>query len=41
MCIRDSDGAGGYDTLRLYRERVVTTNTTASGGNAELLAIAG
>ena len=32
---------GGYDMGRLLVERVVTINTTASGGNAELLAIAG
>ncbi|MEO7761732.1 MAG: L-glutamate gamma-semialdehyde dehydrogenase, partial [Casimicrobiaceae bacterium] len=30
--------AGGYDSERLVLERVVTINTTASGGNAELLA---
>ena len=35
------NAAGGYDTSRLLVERVVTVNTTASGGNAELLAIAG
>jgi RHH-type proline utilization regulon transcriptional repressor/proline dehydrogenase/delta 1-pyrroline-5-carboxylate dehydrogenase len=35
------DPAGGYDTNRLLVEKVVTVNTTASGGNAELLAIAG
>ncbi len=34
-------GAGGYDIERLVIERVVTINTTASGGNAELLASAG
>jgi RHH-type transcriptional regulator, proline utilization regulon repressor / proline dehydrogenase / delta 1-pyrroline-5-carboxylate dehydrogenase len=33
--------AGGYDMGRLLVERVVTVNTTASGGNAELLAMAG
>jgi RHH-type proline utilization regulon transcriptional repressor/proline dehydrogenase/delta 1-pyrroline-5-carboxylate dehydrogenase len=33
------DPAGGYDSDRLVTERVVTVNTTASGGNAELLAI--
>ena len=33
------DSAGGYDSDRLVTERVVTVNTTASGGNAELLAI--
>ncbi|MEP6703033.1 MAG: L-glutamate gamma-semialdehyde dehydrogenase, partial [Betaproteobacteria bacterium] len=32
------DTAGGYDSERLVLERVVTINTTASGGNAELLA---
>ena len=35
------DAAGGYDIERLLVEKVVTVNTTASGGNAELLAIAG
>jgi Proline utilization A proline dehydrogenase N-terminal domain len=35
------NAAGGYDSGRLLVERVVTINTTASGGNAELLAIAG
>jgi delta 1-pyrroline-5-carboxylate dehydrogenase len=35
------DAMGGYDAGRLVIERVVTINTTASGGNAELLAIAG
>ena len=35
------DAEGRYDSERLLVERVVTTNTTASGGNAELLAIAG
>ena len=33
------DDAGGYDSERLVVERVVTVNTTASGGNAELLAV--
>ena len=35
------NAAGGYDTSRLLVERVVTVNTTASGGNAELLAVSG
>ena len=35
------NAAGGYDRGRLLVERVVTINTTAAGGNAELLAIAG
>lgn len=35
------DAAGHYDLSRLLVERVVTINTTASGGNAELLTIAG
>ena len=35
------DAEGRYDSERLLVERVVTINTTASGGNAELLAIAG
>ena len=35
------DAMGGYDVGRLLIEKVVTINTTASGGNAELLAIAG
>jgi RHH-type proline utilization regulon transcriptional repressor/proline dehydrogenase/delta 1-pyrroline-5-carboxylate dehydrogenase len=33
--------AGGYEMARLLVERVVTINTTAAGGNAELLAMAG
>ncbi|MEO8134121.1 MAG: aldehyde dehydrogenase family protein, partial [Betaproteobacteria bacterium] len=32
---------GGYDRDRLVAERVVTVNTTASGGNTELLAVSG
>ena len=35
------DAAGGYEMERLLVEKVVSVNTTASGGNAELLAIAG
>ena len=38
--IRAAVSRRGYDYARLLVERVVTVNTTASGGNAELLAIA-
>ena len=31
--------SGRYDSLRLVRERTVTINTTASGGNASLLSL--
>ena len=41
--IARQDAAEGYcyDVGRLLVERVVTINTTASGGNAELLAASG
>ena len=32
-------GDGGYDVIRLFVERTVTVNTTASGGNASLLSL--
>ena len=38
--VRAAEARRGYDCERLLVERVVTVNTTASGGNAELLAIA-
>jgi RHH-type proline utilization regulon transcriptional repressor/proline dehydrogenase/delta 1-pyrroline-5-carboxylate dehydrogenase len=33
------DRSGHYDALRLVRERTLTINTTASGGNASLLSL--
>ena len=32
-------GPGGYDRARLFDERCVSTNTTATGGNARLLSL--
>jgi RHH-type proline utilization regulon transcriptional repressor/proline dehydrogenase/delta 1-pyrroline-5-carboxylate dehydrogenase len=34
-----SDRSGRYDGMRLMRERTLTINTTASGGNASLLSL--
>jgi RHH-type proline utilization regulon transcriptional repressor/proline dehydrogenase/delta 1-pyrroline-5-carboxylate dehydrogenase len=34
-----ADRSGHYDAMRLVRERTLTVNTTASGGNASLLSL--